>query len=227
MNPDKSHLVLLPGLLCDPLLWRHQTATLADLVEVSVADLTADDSMGFIARSVLEAAPETFALAGLSMGGYVALEIMRQAPDRVTRLALLDTSAHADTPEQTERRREFIGMTRYGDFRGVTSRLLPLLIHPDRLGDGELTRTVMAMADNVGREAFLRQQQAIMTRPDSRRDLGLIHCPTLVLCGRQDALTPLEVHREMAETPSPTPPWWRSRTADIWRLSKDPTRSAP
>lgn len=195
----RTPLVLLPGLLCDAALWRHQTDTLADIAEITVADLTGDDRFDDMARTVLKAAPETFALAGLSMGGYVAHEIMRQAPDRVTRLALLDTSARADTPEQSERRRAFIEQTRRGDFKGVTSRLLPMLIHPDRLEDGDLTGTITTMAEGVGREAFLRQQNAIMNRPDCRRDLGAIHCPTLVLCGRQDALTPLAGHQEMAD----------------------------
>ena len=195
----RTPLVLLPGLLCDAALWRHQTDTLADIAEITVADLTGDDRFDDMARTVLETAPETFALAGLSMGGYVAHEIMRQAPGRVTRLALLDTSARADTPGPSERRRAFIAQTRHGDFKGVTSRLLPMLIHPDRLEDGDLTGTIMAMAEGVGREAFLRQQNAIMHRPDCRRDLGAIHCPTLVLCGRQDALTPLAGHEEMAD----------------------------
>ncbi|MCH8836107.1 MAG: alpha/beta hydrolase, partial [Proteobacteria bacterium] len=174
----RTPLVLLPGLLCDAALWRHQTDTLADIAEITVADLTGDDRFDDMARTVLKAAPETFALAGLSMGGYVAHEIMRQAPDRVTRLALLDTSARADTPGQSERRRAFIEQTRHGDFKGVTSRLLPMLIHPDRLEDGDLTGTITAMAEGVGREAFLRQQNAIMNRPDGRRDLSAIHCPT-------------------------------------------------
>ncbi len=195
----RTPLILLPGLLCDERLWRHQTDTLADIAVITVADLTGDDRLEDMARSVLETAPETFALAGLSMGGLVAQAVMRQAPDRVTRLALLDTSARADTPEQSDRRRAFIDQARHGDFKGVTSRLLPLLIHPDRLEDGDLTGTITTMAERVGREAFLRQQNAIMNRPDGRRDLSAIHCPTLVLCGRQDALTPLVGHEEMAE----------------------------
>lgn len=195
---EKTHLILLPGLLNDAELWRHQTATLTDIAEISVPDLTQDDQLGPMAMRVLSEAPETFALAGLSMGGYLAQEIMRQAPDRVTRLALLDTSPLPDTNEQTARRRGLIDLAGKGDFKGVTRRLLPFLIHPDRLNDGELTRTVTEMAERVGRDAFIRQQKAIMTRPDSRRDLGLIHCPTLVLCGRDDVLTPPEVHAEMA-----------------------------
>lgn len=195
---SKPTLILLPGLLNDAALWRHQAETLGDVAEVRVADLTRDDGMAAMARRVLDEAPDSFALAGLSMGGYVAQEIMRQAPERVERLALVDTSCLADTPEQTARRREFIEMTRHGQFRGVTSRLLPMLIHDGRLGDEELTETVMTMAERVGREAFIRQQTAIMNRPDGTRDLGSITCPTLVACGRQDQVTPPALHREMA-----------------------------
>jgi pimeloyl-ACP methyl ester carboxylesterase len=195
---QKTPLILLPGLLTDGALWRHQTETLSDIAAITVSDLTQDDQLGPMARRVLASAPESFALAGLSMGGYLALEIMRQAPDRVLRLALLDTSPLPDSAEQTARRRSLIDLARTGDFKGVTQRLLPLLIHPDRIRDAVLTRAVMEMAGRVGRDAFIRQQTAIMNRPDSRHDLGLIHCPTLVLCGRQDGLTPLAVHIDMA-----------------------------
>ena len=123
---------------------------------------------------------------------------MRQAPERVTRLALLDTSARADTPEQTARRRGLIELSEKGEFKGVTPRLLPLLIHPARHEDKPLTDLVMGMAERVGKDAFLRQQKAIMGRPDGREDLRRITCPTLVLCGRQDALTPLALHEEIA-----------------------------
>ena len=199
MTAASTPLVLLPGLLCDAALWRHQTATLGDAAAFTMGDFTHDDSIEAMARSVLIEAPETFALAGLSMGGYVALEIMRQAPERVTRLALLDTSARPDTPEQTERRGGLIELARMGQFKGVTPRLLPMLIHPDRLGDAELTGTVMAMAERTGKDAFLRQQSAILKRVDSRPHLAAMRCPALVLCGRQDTLTPLEAHREMAD----------------------------
>lgn len=195
----RRSLVLLPGLLCDAALWRHQSATLADMAEIVVPDLTLDDSLGAMARRVLGAAPERFALAGLSMGGYVAFEILRQAPDRVERLALLDTSPFPDTLERTDDRQALIDLVRQGAFKGVTRKLLPRLVHPDRLGERALVDDVTAMAERVGRDAFVRQQRAIMMRPDSRRDLGLVHCPTLVLCGRQDELTPLAESREMAD----------------------------
>ena len=132
------------------------------------------------------------------MGGYVALAIMRAAPRRVTRLALVDTAARADTPEQTERRHALVEMTKLGKFRGVTPRLLPLLVHTDRLEDKTVTDIIMAMAERVGAEAFRRQQTAIMKRPDARELLAHIACPTLVMCGRQDMITPLDRSQEMA-----------------------------
>lgn len=194
----KTPLVLLPGLLCDAALWRHQVAGLADVADSSVADLTRDDSLVTMARRVLQAAPPKFALAGLSMGGHCAFEVMRQAPERVLRLALLDTSARADTPEQTSRRRGLIELAEKGEFKGVTPRLMPLFIHPDRLKDKTLTGAVTAMAEGVGKDAFLRQQKAIIGRVDSRPLLATIRCPTLVLCGRDDILTPPALAQEIA-----------------------------
>ena len=196
---SKTPLVLLPGLLCDAALWWHQAETLSDIADISIADLTNADQAGSAAQGVLASAPDEFALAGLSMGGYVALEIMRQAPDRVTRLALLDTSARPDTQEKMKFRQELIDLARMGQFKGVTPRLLPKLIHPGRMADGELVESILAMAERVGRDAFLRQQRLLMNRPDSRHDLALIHCPTVVVCGRQDGLTPLADSEEMAE----------------------------
>ncbi|MFI4988792.1 MAG: alpha/beta fold hydrolase [Alphaproteobacteria bacterium] len=196
---DRIPLVLVPGLLCDRALWRHQIDHLAEVAEVTVADVTACDSIAAMAETVLAAAPAgRFALAGLSMGGYIAFEIMRSTPERVLRLALLDTSARLDSEEQHARRSTFIADAGRGDFQGVTNRHLPLFIHPDRLKDERLTGEIMAMTKRVGRDAYLRCQQAIMSRPDSRPRLGEIVKPTLVLVGRQDISTPLEVHEELA-----------------------------
>ena len=196
---DRLGLVLVPGLLCDAQLWRSQLDSLADIADLWVADHTRSDTMAGVARDVLADAPfKDFALAGLSMGGYVSLEMMRQAPQRVRKLALLDTAARADTPEQTKRRHEFIGLANRGKFLGVTDMLMPLLVHPSRLEETPLTDAIKLMAKNVGKEGFIRQQRAIMSRADSRPLLATIACPTLVLCGRQDQLTPLDRHEEMA-----------------------------
>ncbi|MBY0335753.1 MAG: alpha/beta fold hydrolase [Acetobacteraceae bacterium] len=187
-------LLLLPGLLCDARLWRDVTP--ADAV---VADLTRDDSIAAMAGRAVAAMGDTprFAVCGLSMGGYVALEVVRRFAPRVARLALLDTSARPDTEEQTRRRRGLIALARQGRFRGVTPRLLPQLIHPSRL-ETPLAEEVMEMADRVGQPAFLRQQAAIMGRIDSRPHLAAIAVPTLVGVGEEDALTPPHLAEEMA-----------------------------
>jgi len=194
----KTSLLLLPGLLCDETLWQDQIKALKDIADCHVADLARHDSIEALAQDALAAAPSKFALAGLSMGGYVAFEIMRHAPERVTKLCLLDTTAKPDTPEQKERRKLLLVMSRSGKFKGVTPRLLPMLIHPSRMEDKELTGTIIAMAEKVGREAFQRQQKAIMNRIDSRPHLAAIRCPVHIICGAQDALTPPEVMHEIA-----------------------------
>lgn len=191
-------VVLLPGLLCDGALYAQATRSLADIAHFEIADLTLDDSIKAMAARVLASAPPRFALAGLSMGGYVAQEVMRQAPGRVTRLALLDTTFKPDTPEARERRLALIKLADTGKFKGVTPQLLPMLVHPDHLHRPDVADAVLAMAERVGKEAFVRQQTAIMGRVDGKADLERISCPTLVMCGRQDQLTSLEIHREMA-----------------------------
>jgi pimeloyl-ACP methyl ester carboxylesterase len=195
---DRPHLLLLPGLLCDERLWQPQVGALSDAAEIVIADMTRDDTIEGMAKRALDAMPAHFALAGLSMGGYAAFEIMRQAPERVTRLALLDTGARADAAEQTVRRKDLIALADRGEFKAVSPRLLPLFVHESRLDDSALIADVTAMADGVGKDAFLRQQKAIMGRPDSRPGLSAVGCPTLVLCGRDDVLTPPDLSEEIA-----------------------------
>ena len=142
-----NNLILCPGLLCDPALWRAQIDGLQDCATLRVADFTTDDSITAMAERVLGTAQDTFALAGLSMGGYVAQEIVRQAPERVSRLALLDTSARIDSETVSRRRQDFIALAGRGRFRGVTPKLMPLLVHPERLDDTDLTNDIQAMAD--------------------------------------------------------------------------------
>lgn len=190
-----SDLLLLPGLICDERLWRDVIAGL-DARSV-VADLTQDDSIGAMAQRALAAAPARFALAGLSMGGYVAFEIMRQAPERVTHLALLDTSARADDDARKETRRKGIEMVGQGKFIGVSRGLLGSLVAPQHMGT-PVAGDVQAMSERVGQAAYMRQQVAIMNRVDSRPTLGDIQVPTLVGVGESDKLTPPELAEEMA-----------------------------
>jgi pimeloyl-ACP methyl ester carboxylesterase len=190
-----SDLLLLPGLICDARLWRDVMTGLD--ARSTVADLTEDDSMAGMAARALAAAPPRFALAGLSMGGYVALEIMRQAPERVTHLALLDTSARADDAGRRETRRKGIEMVGQGKFIGVSRGLLGSLIAPQHMGT-EVARDVQAMSERVGQAAYLRQQVAIMNRVDSRPLLETITVPTLVGVGEADKMTPPELAEEIA-----------------------------
>lgn len=195
---NRQALVFLPGLLCDERLWRDQALGLSDIADPMTADLTRDDSVAAMAQRTLDSAPGRFALAALSMGGYVAFEILRQAPERVTRLALFDTSASVDSPSRAARRRASISSMRSGRFAGVTDRLLPQLIHASRT-DGPVGHDIKAMASRVGGAAFLRQQQAILGRADARPLLPGIRVPTLVAVGDGDVLTPVSestaIHR--------------------------------
>jgi pimeloyl-ACP methyl ester carboxylesterase len=153
-----------------------------------------------LAADLLDRSPfAEFALAGLSMGGYVALEIMRQAPARVLKLALLDTNARQDTSEQSERRLVLIDLARRSRFAEVAKLLLPALVNRARSHDPQIVGTIQTMARNVGVEAFYRQQSAIIGRIDSRPHLKAIRCPTLILCGHQDAITPPPLHQELAD----------------------------
>ena len=198
---ERLPLVLLPGLLCDQRLWRDQARDLGDVAEPSIPDLTLDDSLSAMANRVLDAAPERFALAALSMGGYVAFEILRQQPQRVTRLALLDTSAALDPPQRVTQRLAGIQSLEHGRFFGVTTRMLPQLVHTKHV-HGPIGAEVKAMTKRVGGNAFLRQQHAILNRPDSRSLLPSIDVPTLVAVGDSDILTPPrdveEIHRQIA-----------------------------
>ncbi|PWC32503.1 alpha/beta fold hydrolase [Azospirillum sp. TSO35-2] len=195
---ERPALILLPGMPLDAALWDHQLRHLADVVDPRVVELAGCDSVAAMADIVLAAAPPRFAVAGLSMGGYVALEILRRAPERVERLALLDTNARPDTAEATANRRDAVALARQGKYRHVARAALPRLVHPDRLADEGFVQSVLAQMERVGVDGYAREQEAIINRPDSRPGLGAIRCPTLILCGRQDALTPPALHEEMA-----------------------------
>jgi pimeloyl-ACP methyl ester carboxylesterase len=191
-------IVLVPGLNCSPRLYAPQMPRLWQVGPVTVADHTRDDTMAAIASRILAAAPPRFALAGLSMGGYVALEIVRQAAGRVERLALLDTGARADPPEAQDVRKARMALAESGEFGAMIDAMWPALVHRSRVGDGALKAEYLAMCHDVGPQAFIRQQQAIIGRVDSRPLLPTIRCPTLVLVGAQDELTPPHLSAEMA-----------------------------
>ncbi len=184
-------ILLVPGLACSPRIFAPVVPALWRFGPVTVANHIREDNMGSIARKILAEAPPRFALAGHSMGGYIAFEILRQAPERVAKLALLNTQARPDTPDASERRRGLIA-------RAIFDELFPGLVHPSRRDDSDLRQLVHDMADDVGPDAFVRQQMAIISRPDSRPALAWIKCPTLVLSGDEDNTIPNALSSEMA-----------------------------
>jgi pimeloyl-ACP methyl ester carboxylesterase len=191
-------ILLVPGLVSSPRIYEPVMPALWRLGPVTVANHIRDDNMGAIARRILAEAPPRFALAGHSMGGYIAFEIMRQAPERVAKLALINTRARPDTAELTARRQDLMARAASGGFRGVLDEMFPDLFHPSRQGDAVLRQLIYDMGDDVGVEAFIRQQTAIIGRPDSRPTLAWIKCPTLVLTGDQDNTIPNALSMEMA-----------------------------
>lgn len=195
----KLNILLLPGLLNDASLFTDQVTALTPLAAVEVGDLSTAGSIAEMAASVLQAAKaERFVLLGLSLGGYVAFEIMRQAPERVSGLVLMDTTARPDTAEATAKREELIALAAT-DLEAVIEQLLPRLSHPERVNLPTVRGVIQSMATSLGEEVFVRQQRAIIGRPDSRPTLATIACPTLVICGQDDLITPPELAKEIAD----------------------------
>ena len=190
--------VLVPCLLGSPRLYAEQVPASWQFGPVSVASHRHDDSMAVLADRILATAPPQFALVGLSMGGYLAFEIMRQAGHRVERLALLNTTARSDTAEQTQRRNDQIALAQKDRFAEVIDFLYRHWVRAARRRDLALQRVIRQMADETGPMAFVRQQTAIMNRPDSRASLAAIDCPTLVVAGANDEVTTPEHAAEIA-----------------------------
>ena len=192
-------LLLVPGLNCTADLWWPQVAAFAADRRAVVADHGRADTMAAIAEAILADAPPRFALAGLSMGGYVAMEILRRAPERVDRLALLDTQARADGEEARAARLQQIEIAESGGFERIADLQIPRLLSPAHQREIRLVDLVRRMAAETGAEAFVRQQKAILGRIDSRPSLAAVACPTTVIVGVEDVITPVDLAREMAE----------------------------
>jgi pimeloyl-ACP methyl ester carboxylesterase len=192
-------VLLVPGLNCTARVYEPQLPALWQFGPVQVADHRRHDSMAAIAASILKAAPPRFALVGFSMGGYISQEILRQAKDRVIKLALVDTAAAADRPEQTERRQKFIALTREGKSAEREEILWPLMVHQSRVNDEAVRSIVKQMHQETGADAYIRQQTAIMGRVDSRPMLRELKMETLIVVGDSDQLTPPVAAKEMSE----------------------------
>ncbi|GLK80986.1 alpha/beta fold hydrolase [Methylopila turkensis] len=194
---EKLPVVFVPGLGCTARLFEAQLAVLGDRPAI-VADHTRHADIAAIAEDALGAAPERFALVGLSMGGYVALEIIRRAPERVARLALLDTTAYPDTEEGRARRRTLIAAAERGKLGSIHAATFARYVEPNRVADAALEAVVRDMLFATGAPAFVRQMTAILNRADYEPLLERIACPTLVLVGENDAPTPPDHARRMA-----------------------------
>ncbi len=197
---SKEHLLLLPGMMCDERLWYAQIEALDGVcASIQVADFSSSDSIAGLAQDVLAHAPSRFALAGLSMGGIVAFELWRQAPERITRMALLDTNACAETDERREMRDDLLIRVLRGELKSVlVDSLKPRYLAQANRNNQALLDMIITMALDLGEEVYARQSNALANRQDSMQTLGTITVPTLVMCGQEDALCPVEFHERIA-----------------------------
>jgi pimeloyl-ACP methyl ester carboxylesterase len=193
-------LVFLPGTLCDARLFGPVMLRLRDVAACSVGDVARSARVEAAARDVLAAAPPRFALAGLSYGGIVVFECVRQAPERVTHLALLNTTPHPPSDAMRARLHEFLLMAEQGEFRRITTdHLKDTMLHPEHRAILTLRQTILEMAEYIGIGGFLNQVSAQLARPDSVPTLAQIACPTLVMAGADDTVCPPAISQFMAE----------------------------
>ena len=202
MSPSKT-LILIPGLLCDAAVWEPQAKGLADLVRIEIADHGLIDTLGGMAESILAKAPPRFAVAGHSMGGRVALEIMRRAPERVEALGIFDSASKPLAPgeageKEVAGRWRLAAIARKDGMRAMGQEWLKIMIHPARFDDRPLVETILAMFERKSPEIYEAQIRALLLRPDAQPLLSRIECPTLVLAGRDDLWAAPESHEEMA-----------------------------
>ena len=200
---SRDAVVLLPGLLCDQAVWEPQMAALSDRYECVVADYGAADSLAAMAQAALAAAPPRFSLAGHSMGGRVALEVMRTAPQRVAAIALLDTGYQARTAgeageAEARARYRLLDIAFAEGMRAMGRQWVQGMVHFERLQDRALMEPILAMIERKTPGIFAAQIRALLDRPSAEEVLRAIRCPTLILCGRQDGWSPLRRHEEMA-----------------------------
>jgi len=193
----KPVLYLLCGLLCDHTVWRHQIAGLSDIADIRAIAFAEDDRIEAMAARVLRAAPARFALAGHSMGARVALEVVRQAPERVQRLALLDTGIHTPRPGEREQRLRLVDLASSQSMRALAAQWLPPMLHPAHAALG-VSGELVEMVARMDVERFVRQIEALLHRPDPAPVLDALHCPVLVGVGAEDRWSPPSQHQEIA-----------------------------
>jgi pimeloyl-ACP methyl ester carboxylesterase len=199
---SKRHLILVPGLMCDAAVWAHQARQLETTATIEIPDHGSIDSLGKMAEAILKSAPARFVIAGHSMGGRVAFEVFRRAPDRVDGMALMDT-AYAPRPAgalgdaEAEQRYALLDIARKEGTRAMGKVWVQNMVHPNRLSDTVLLNSILAMFSRKTPDVFAAQIKALLERPDATPLLTEIRCPTMVLCGRQDAWSSLSRHEEI------------------------------
>jgi pimeloyl-ACP methyl ester carboxylesterase len=197
------HVLLLPGLACDREVWKHQVRQIPGFATAEVVDYGFADSLKKMAEAALRRAPDRFALAGHSMGGRVAFEIVRRVPERVTGMALLDTAYRSFVPgevgeqERAERLR-LVDLARSQGMRAMARDWVRNMVHPSRLSDEPLIGSIIEMFGRKSPEIFVSQIRALLERPDATPVLSVIDCPTLVLCGREDSWSQVATHKQIA-----------------------------
>jgi len=191
-------LILIPGLLCDDTVWEAQIEAFSATHEVIVPVLDEFDSIPDMAAAVLKRAPAQFALAGHSLGGRIALEVVRQDSKRVSRLAVLDTGVHPCTAGEPARRHQLLSIAFAEGMHAVAREWLPPMVHPARHPDPAVMKPLEAMVERQTPDTFRNQVEALLNRPDAGPLLESIRCPTLVLCGREDGWSPLAQHEQIA-----------------------------
>ncbi len=196
--PDRPVVYLLPGLLCDDIVWEPQVRSLGADYDIRIPKFFGFDSLAAMARSVLATAPARFSIAGHSMGGRAAMEVFRLAPERIERLGLMDTGVHTVRDHEPERRAALTALGYEKGMGAVADAWIPPMIHPDHLSDTAMMDALRAMVMRATPEIFEGQQKALLERPDAGPLLPTIACPTMVLCGRQDAWSPFSHHVEIA-----------------------------
>tara|TARA_R110002020_G_scaffold36894_96_gene111308 strand:- start:522 stop:1226 length:705 start_codon:yes stop_codon:yes gene_type:complete len=192
-------LVLIPGLACTELLFEPVVHALEGRIDIHVADVRGPDTMEGLVEQVLSEAPPYFSLAGLSMGGYIAMEIALKAPAMVSKLALLDTKIRPDTEAEKDARRALIERARAGEMDEIVEILIPRLLHPDNADDVEIGRIIRIMAEETGPEAFIAQEEALLGRRDISGLVEQLGVETLIIVGDSDVITPPDAAEEMHE----------------------------
>lgn len=203
MPTPRHPLVLIPGLLCDATVWPSQRAALEDIADIRVADHGLQDCLQGMARAILASAPPRFAIAGHSMGGRVAFEVYRAAPERISGVALMDTGNDPLPPgeageREVEGRLALLETARRDGMRAMATEWVQGMVHPKRLSDTPLIESILKMFEAKTPEIYEAQTRALINRPDATPVMPAIRCPTLVLCGREDSWSPVQRHLEIA-----------------------------